>query len=148
MTGKRPQSTVRTSSVSARHTIFLSGSKMLLLALSHSTGSTYPKDSQEHFGDSKAFLHRPIIPKHSCSLTPQQLSQECEGATETPPSSWGGAEGPAYQKRDMPPSVDTQKDCNAWTKSAGKCARFDLYFGGQEASSIAWRIWRGRQVSQ
>ena len=145
MTDKRPQSTVRTSSVSAT---FLSGSKMLLLALSHFTGSTYPKDSQEHFGDSKAFLHRPIIPKHSCSITPQQLSQECEGATETPPSSWGGAEGSAYQKWDMPPSVDTQEDCNAWMRRARKCARFDLYFGGQEASSIARRIWSGRQVSQ
>lgn len=47
----------------------------------------------------------------------------------------------------MPPSIDTQEDCDAWMRTGRMCG-FDLYFGRGEASSIARRIWRGRQVSQ
>ena len=121
---------------------------LLLAIILPTQPSTYPEDRQKYFGNSETFLHRPTIPMHSGSIAPQQLSQECEGTTETPPSCWSGAEGAANQKRDMPPSIDAQEDCNTWMRYAWKCSGFDLYCGGREASGIARRIWRGRQVSQ
>ena len=83
--------------------------------------STYPEDSQKHFSNSEPFFYSPGIPKRACRITPQQLSQEGKGATETPPYCWSGAEGPAYQERNMPPSIDTQKNCNAWMRGARLC---------------------------
>ena len=109
---------------------------------------TYPQNSQKDFSNSKSFLHRPIAPEHSCFVTPQQLSQKGEGATKSPPSCWDYAERSAYQQRNMPSSTDTQEDRNARVESTRLGDSFDLYVWGREASSIAGRIWRGRQVSQ
>lgn len=108
----------------------------------------YPKNGQKHLRNPKSLFHCPSVSSsYTQAVTKKQLPEECEGTAQTPPCRWSRTKRTAYEKWNMPASVDTEEYGDSRVKAVlgGRSRAF--YWESGSAVSIAGRIER-RQVDK